>query len=101
MAWVKSGTVNQFRIDLGEGEPLEVTNNLQDVLAWERAHKKPWQANVDNSSLLWVAWKAARRLDLTHEVTADQFLARVVDYEVFSEDEDDAEDPTQTDQSES
>lgn len=98
MTWAKSGTVNRFRVTFtGSDEPLEVQNNLGDVIAWERAHKKGWQQNLDNEAFLWVAWKAARRLGLTSEPTFDQFLARVEDYEIAVDE--DADDPTRPDPS--
>lgn len=92
--WSPSGTVHTFRVTLSDAEePLIVRNTVGDVIAWERANKGSWHEGVSAQSMLWVAWRAARREGLTHETNFDTFVPRVLDMEIAVEDED----PTQTD----
>ena len=92
--WVPAGAVNTFRVQLADqDEPLVVRSSVGDVVAWERQHKALYHENVGVSSMLWLAWKAARRLGVVTDPTFEQFSPRVIDLEVETEDED----PTQTD----
>lgn len=94
--WLPSGTVNTYRILLSDqDQPIVVRNSIGDVIAWERANKTSWADGMNVEAMLWVAWRAARREGLTEEPQFDQFVPRVDDIEVQSEDED----PTQTDPS--
>lgn len=92
--WNPSGTVNTFRITVSDQDPIIVTNTVGDVIAYERMSKKPWHQAVSAESMLWVAWRAARREGLTSEPQFDQFVPRVLDVEVA---EGSPEDPTKTD----
>lgn len=97
--WNPSGTVNTFRVHLTDQEdPIVVRNSIGDVIAWEKANKMPWQEGVSASSMLWVAWRAARREGLTNETNFELFVPRVADFEMEVKAADD-EDPTQTDPS--
>ena len=93
--WTPSGTVNTFRITLSDSdEPITVTNSVGDAIAYERANKVAWHQDVSAESMLWVAWRAARREGLTSEPQFDQFVPRVLNLEVAATAD---EDPTQTD----
>ena len=97
--WTPSGTTNTFRITLtDQDEPIIVRNSVGDVIAWEKANKAQWQESISASSMLWVAWRAARREGLTDEPNFEQFVPRVDEFEIAARPEDD-EDPTQTDPS--
>lgn len=92
--WRPSGTVNTFRITLADGDPIIVTNSVGDAIAYERANKVAWHQAVSAESMLWVAWRAARREGLTSEPQFDQFVPRVLNLEVADTAD---EDPTKTD----
>lgn len=89
-----SGLVNRFRISFSDGSPeVEIQNSIGDVIAWERENKKMFTDNAGIQSMLWVAFRAAKRAGLVNDTTFDEFVVRVGD--LLIEVNDDAEDPTQ------
>ena len=98
--WIRSGMTSTVRVTYLDGaEPLEVRSSAGDAVAYERAFKVKFQDAVGATSMLWIAWRAARRQDLTHEAQFDQWITRVDDFEILDEDSEDDEDPTKPDRS--
>lgn len=101
-AWVKSGLANTFRLKLEDHDDyLVVDTSVADAVAWENAHKgQSFQNSVSATSMLWTAWRALRRLQLVTETRFEQWVAKVVDFEIAADEaEEDADglDPTQKD----
>lgn len=95
--FVRSGLANRFRVELLDGDFVEVDTIAGDAMQWERVHKKLWQENVSPTSMLWTAWRALRRENRTNESTFEAWVDRVRDFEVeadVDDDELDDEDPT-------
>lgn len=92
--WIKSGMTSTVRVTFLDGsDPITVRSSAGEAVAYERQFKVKFQDGVGAESILWIAWRAARRQGLTSEAQFDQFLPRVDDFEVLDEPADDA-DPT-------
>ena len=97
--FIKSGLVNTFRIAYDDGDVVEITTIPGDAMRWETLNKKPFQANIGASSLMWTAWRALRREGRCDEKSFDAWVDNVRDFEVEDDDdpEADPDDPIQPD----
>ena len=73
--WIKSGMTSTVRVTFLDGsDPITVRSSAGEAVAYERQFKVKFQDGVGAESILWIAWRAARRQGLTSEAQFDQFL---------------------------
>jgi hypothetical protein len=89
----KSGLRIHYRVETKDGAIIDVRTELIDMLRWEKAHAgQSWLNEQTVTSAMWVVWAAGRRMGLIEgPPDQDGWAASVVDFEVITEDEEDAE----------
>lgn len=94
-----SGAKNRYTIKLIGGEAIDVTTTVVDAIAWERLNKRGY---LDTGSpayeqMLWTAWAAAKRQGKTDARTFNEFMPKVDDFAMISDDPDGTEPETDVD----
>lgn len=92
---IRSGLRSLYRIEMQDGEVLELQTELSDVLRWESEHKgAAWMSfPMSLERQLWVAWRAAKRLNLTDVKLPDLWMNQILEFEdITPVDDDDDED---------
>lgn len=86
-----SGYRSHVRVEMSNGDQLEIQTKLTDVLRWEtNNHDKSWmQFPMPLKRQLEVLYIAARRLKLTDSLDGDGWAAQVVDFEDIEDRPDD------------
>jgi hypothetical protein len=79
-----------LKVDIGDG-PFVVTTNLQTIIAWERKFRRKagdLATGIGMEDLAFMAWERCKQSKIVVPVEFDSFVARLVELEVVSEEND-------------
>lgn len=78
----------KLRVTPVDGEPYEVSSNLYVIVAWERKFKRKSSElanSIGHEDLLFLAWEAAKQCNIPVQPSFDEFIKKVEDIDVVSE----------------
>ena len=77
-----------LRYNLGGKDPVEVTTNLANIVAWERRFKRKavdMAQGAGVEDLLFLAWEASKTSKVVVPAVFDDFVAKVENLDVVQE----------------
>lgn len=99
MAETKSGLGFHFKVKLTDGQVLDIQSIPFDTIRYERKYKSKFSEGQGSAEMLcWIAYTAGARMGLINDSTFDAWIAKVADWELIDDDEDEKTgDPTPAD----
>lgn len=78
-----------IRYSLGDADPVDVTSTLGNIVAWERRFKRK-ASDMANAAgvedVAYLAWEAAKSNKIVVPAVFDDFVNKLTQLEVISED---------------